>query len=257
MQRNTIIVIVILLAASFVHAADPNNPNSITVSRIVRVIDGDTFSCDIDHWPAIIGKDIRVRIAMIDCPELREPNGTKAKRFVEKNLRKAKNIVLKNIKRGKYFRIVADVYVDGNDISILLGKAGFAKLVNEPTVRPEQNKELAILRERYLKYVRNQSAKKQTEPLPKPEQKKQSTEDIANEMLATGAIHSVDITNRIVRIDPLIWHRLLIDQKQGLVLFWSNYMKIKTDYEWVDILSNRNDTKLAKYSVWSGVKIYE
>ena len=41
-------------------------------------------------------------------------------------LRAAKSIILKNIKRGKYFRLIADVYVDGVNLGKLLIKQNHA-----------------------------------------------------------------------------------------------------------------------------------
>ena len=41
-------------------------------------------------------------------------------------LRAAKKIELRNMKRGKYFRIVADVYVDGKSLGDMLIKRSLA-----------------------------------------------------------------------------------------------------------------------------------
>jgi len=41
-------------------------------------------------------------------------------------LKDAEQVDLKNIERGKYFRIVADVFVDGESLSDLLIEAGMA-----------------------------------------------------------------------------------------------------------------------------------
>ena len=65
-------------------------------------------------------------MAGIDCPELNNPNGIQAKDFTEKALRSAKTIEIENLKRGKYFRIIADVIYDGNNLSNDLIAAGLA-----------------------------------------------------------------------------------------------------------------------------------
>lgn len=60
-----------------------------------------------------------IRINGIDTPEMRakcdkeKVLARKAKKLTVSLLRGAKLIELKNIKRGKYFRLIADVYVDG------------------------------------------------------------------------------------------------------------------------------------------------
>jgi micrococcal nuclease len=43
-------------------------------------------------------------------------------------LRAAKNITLKNIKLGKYFRLIADVYIDGVSLGELLIKYKHAEV---------------------------------------------------------------------------------------------------------------------------------
>ena len=47
--------------------------------------------------------------------------------LAEKLLRGAKRIELRNPQRGKYFRIVADVYLDGESLAEKLKEAGLAK----------------------------------------------------------------------------------------------------------------------------------
>ena len=44
----------------------------VTVSRLLRVIDGDTFACDIDTHSPIAGKNISIRLRGINTPELRD-----------------------------------------------------------------------------------------------------------------------------------------------------------------------------------------
>ena len=46
----------------------------VKVSRLLRVIDGDTFRCDIDEHSAIAGKNISIRLRGINTPELRSKN---------------------------------------------------------------------------------------------------------------------------------------------------------------------------------------
>lgn len=107
--------------------------DTIIVSEILRVYDGDTFFCNISQWPKILGENIGIRINGIDTPEMRgSPPEVKvlaemAKAIVYKRLSAANMVVLKNIKRGKYFRVVADVEADGQDLAQILIDAGLAK----------------------------------------------------------------------------------------------------------------------------------
>lgn len=94
------------------------------------VVDGDTFYASILNWPDIIGDSIRIRIAGINCNELRgshdstyQARAEEATAFSRSKLENAKVLTLANIRRDKYFRILADVYVDGKDLgSMLLSK---------------------------------------------------------------------------------------------------------------------------------------
>jgi endonuclease YncB( thermonuclease family) len=101
--------------------------------ELVRVYDGDTFYVNVDGWPDIIGTNIGIRINGVDTPELR---GTKCDRerelgyvardYVHRHLRGADRIELRDMQRGKYFRIVADVHVDGVRVADLLIGHGLA-----------------------------------------------------------------------------------------------------------------------------------
>jgi endonuclease YncB( thermonuclease family) len=99
---------------------------------VKRVYDGDTFFVDIVNYPDLVGKDIAVRIYGIDTAEMRggtpeiKAKAKLAKEYLKMILRNAKNIELRNVKRGKYFRIVADVYADGNNVAEMMLKAGMA-----------------------------------------------------------------------------------------------------------------------------------
>lgn len=94
----------------------------ITVSKIVSVYDGDTFICDIADYPPIIGKEIRIRIKKINTPEMNDPNpevirqACLEKERLKEILCNADRIELRNVARCKYFRILADIYVDGENI---------------------------------------------------------------------------------------------------------------------------------------------
>lgn len=100
--------------------------------RVVSVYDGDTFTIDVDDWPEEIGKTISVRIRGIDAPELRtrceaEKLAAEKSRFYLAALLRSGPVTLKNIERGKYFRLVADVYVENVNIAEAMIAAGYAK----------------------------------------------------------------------------------------------------------------------------------
>ena len=68
----------------------------------------------------------------IDTPELRgkckaeKELARKAKQYTVTGLREAKKIELRDIQRGKYFRLLASVFVDGVSLGDLLIREGLA-----------------------------------------------------------------------------------------------------------------------------------
>lgn len=104
---------------------------SAVVDTIISVYDGDTFRCNIIGYPDIIGKNISIRIRGIDTPEIRgssdceKRDAYRIRDYVEDRLRSAKIIVLKDVGRPKYFRLLADILVDGVDLARELVDLGF------------------------------------------------------------------------------------------------------------------------------------
>ena len=92
---------------------------TVTVSKVISVYDGDTFRVDINSLHPIVGKNIPIRVNGVDTPEIRgkcqyEKNlALEARDFVRAKLGNAEEIKLINLQRGKYFRVVANVVVDG------------------------------------------------------------------------------------------------------------------------------------------------
>jgi micrococcal nuclease len=106
--------------------------NRVKVSRVVSVYDGDSFRCDVDSWPKLFGYHIPIRIRGIDCPEKRKIDGrpvplaVRAQEFTETALINASEIILEDVTRGKYFRLVANVLIDGRDLGQMLLSEGLA-----------------------------------------------------------------------------------------------------------------------------------
>jgi micrococcal nuclease len=121
------------LAACFfstvLNAAEYGNA---TVTAVRTIYDGDTFRANISGWPAVVGEGIPIRIKGIDTPEMRgkcqsEKDAARAaKQFSVGRLREAGVIELKSIERDKYFRLLAEVWIDGVSLGEQLIHAGFA-----------------------------------------------------------------------------------------------------------------------------------
>ena len=106
---------------------------AITI-KVVRCIDGDTFVCNIQNDSLeVFTKNISVRIRGIDAPELNDKRpeirklALETKEYVSQRLASAHRIELKNLGRDKYFRILADVYVDGSNLSEELIAKGYCQ----------------------------------------------------------------------------------------------------------------------------------
>ena len=101
-------------------------------AEYVRNYDGDTITFNLREFHPIIGKGISVRVNGIDTPEIRgkckaeKELARQAKELIGALLSKANKIDLLNLQRGKYFRLIADVIVDGINISDALIDADLA-----------------------------------------------------------------------------------------------------------------------------------
>jgi len=109
---------------------------SVTVSKVISVYDGDTFRVNIDSLPPIVGKNIPVRLEGVDTPEINgkcqyeKDLALEARDFVRSKLSNAVEILLNDLQRGKYFRIVAKVYIDGVSLEEELLQNGLAYQYN-------------------------------------------------------------------------------------------------------------------------------
>ncbi len=98
--------------------------------------DGDTIKFDLPGLHPIIGKKINIRVNGIDTPEIRgkceqeKYSAEQAREMVADILKDAEKIDLKNMERGKYFRIAADVFADGESLAEMLVESGMAVRYN-------------------------------------------------------------------------------------------------------------------------------
>ena len=118
----------ISLCSSATLAADKIYADVI-ISEVVSIYDADTFRVNIKGWPDIIGFQMSIRAMGVDAPEIRgqcakeKAAAQLAKQFTVSFLHSADVIELKQIKRGKYFRLLADVYADGQSLAEALIRA--------------------------------------------------------------------------------------------------------------------------------------
>ena len=126
------LIFLILCLLSFSTSA--KNYGNVIVLEVTSIYDADTFRVNIEGYPPIAGQRIPIRVLGVDAPELKgkceseKIKARQAKQFTVEALRSAKVIELRNTQRGKYFRILADVYIDGKSLADGLIKAGHARV---------------------------------------------------------------------------------------------------------------------------------
>lgn len=102
-----------------------------STASLVSVYDGDTFKVNLQCAEAVLCHDIPVRVAGIDTPELKtkdkceKEKAQQAQAFTISFLQ-GQSIDLRNCKRDKYFRLLCEVYCNGNSLADELIKRGLA-----------------------------------------------------------------------------------------------------------------------------------
>ena len=105
-------------------------------ATVTRVIDGDTFEIK-DKF----GKSQTIRLFGIDTPEKKQPFGMTAKAYTEKLIDK-KEVFVESVELGRYNRVVAVVYVNGQSLGEMLLADGIAFAAGEN--HPLANKYYAL-----------------------------------------------------------------------------------------------------------------
>ena len=143
MRRVCIVSLFVLL--SLLNAADTPQPVAPTpaktfgtaqLTRIVSLSDGFCFVCDIKDWPAVIGRDITIRIDGVVPPQIVADAGLpnkyynkQLKDFLAASFASAgkKDIQLRHIRRADTFALIAQVIIDGKNLGDMLIAQGLAQ----------------------------------------------------------------------------------------------------------------------------------
>ena len=124
-------------------SASSNELFILTPDQIVDVYDGDTFKIDLPSMHPLFGDDLSIRLFGVDTPEMKGTSdevkalAMQAQELTENALKGASKIELKNPQRGKYFRVVSEVWIDGESLADILKKKGLAKDYDGEGARPE------------------------------------------------------------------------------------------------------------------------
>ena len=125
------------------HVTNDENLFILSPDQVVSVYDGDTFKIDLPNMHPLFGDDISIRLFGVDTPEMRGTTdevkalAMQAQQVTEKALKEASKIELRNPQRGKYFRIISEVWIDGESLAEMLKAKGLAKDYDGEGARPE------------------------------------------------------------------------------------------------------------------------
>lgn len=129
-MRGRLFILLLLGITQFANAqATCNHTDSrFNCVKYLGNYDGDTITFEIPNIHPLFGEHIPVRVKGIDTAEIRTKNlcekqaGRTAQRLVENLLKGAKRVDLVHVARDKYFRILADVEIDGKNLKDVLVK---------------------------------------------------------------------------------------------------------------------------------------
>lgn len=123
----------LILVPAGLSAADcEHTETSFSCVDYVRNYDGDTITFNIPDVHPFLGERINIRVRDIDTPELRTSDPCErelafiARDYVSDVMLNANRIDLLNIGRDKYFRVLANVRVNGRYLERTLLRVGLA-----------------------------------------------------------------------------------------------------------------------------------
>lgn len=103
-----------------IQSTTETKPTTLVTAKVVGVVDGDTMDVLL---PGNIQQ--RLRLNGIDTPERGQPFGNNAKKYLSE-LTMGKQIEFEPFDTDRYDRVIAETYVSGNRIGLLLVEAGLA-----------------------------------------------------------------------------------------------------------------------------------
>ena len=129
MKKIVLLILIFLFLHSPAHAKSFGDYEGAVY---LRNYDGDTITFNLPGLHPIIGEKISIRVNGINTPEIKgkcekeKYDAQQVQQMVADILKDADQIVLRNMERGKYFRVAADVIVDGENLADALIETGMA-----------------------------------------------------------------------------------------------------------------------------------
>lgn len=129
-----IVLLIAAIVTSWATAREPeakiceHDNNTFRCVKYIKNYDGDTVTVNIPNLHPLLGKNISVRVLGIDTPEktgkkpCEKEKARIAQRLAENKLSRGRDIELRNVQRDKYFRILAEVWIDGESLADTLLK---------------------------------------------------------------------------------------------------------------------------------------
>ena len=122
MRMNTILKIRLLFSISilcFLSGFADLNAGTLRLKELVKIYNASEFGCRVNEFEGIQNLKMRVLIRDLPVPEKSDAQETQ-KETIEALLTGSKPVTLSNIKDRSYFRIEADVLIDGIDLKTFL-----------------------------------------------------------------------------------------------------------------------------------------
>jgi micrococcal nuclease len=115
-----------LLAIPLLLSAPDIEAGTRLPAHLMRVVDGDTLRLDLELQADVTLRNQAVRILGIDAPEMRTPEGRRAKGAAEKFLA-GKKLEVELHGKDKYGRWLGDVFADDENLALWLLKNGHVR----------------------------------------------------------------------------------------------------------------------------------
>ena len=106
-----------IIPLSFLLICGVANANETVTGKIIKISDGDTLTILVSK------KQMKIRLAEIDCPEKNQPYGKIAKKALSE-LAFSKIASIKPVTIDRYKRTVGTVFIDGLNVNKELVKTG-------------------------------------------------------------------------------------------------------------------------------------